>query len=355
MAIISSILSFIRFADTYGITLPAFEKHETAFQFSVTGRAVADKIFVKIKEESTGTLFGFSTPVEATAVETDGSNWKTGHVILPAEDITFEEGSCFRYVLVDNADTELAETNLFKVVDEGKYTSLITYRCKHSGFGFYYEECNEDLVNKVRLPFYLNNPVFPKKRTVYKKSDGSSLLLSATMEKDYQLTTDHMTELFHECLSAALIHDTVIIANTNIREQVVKVIEAEDYTPEWNTEYELSFGPAKGRVKVASFGYSNSNCDESDCCVAVAIDDPVAPPNGTAMEPYSYSFDVAGSAPFTIEMITPVTGFTVAASGNTITIEGTASGEVTIDFDFKVKNCSGTQEITINTSINFLA
>lgn len=184
--------------------------------------------------------------------------WHQGHVALSGLPLDAAY-PCFTYALLDDATNALlGYSNLFKVWDSEVYTSQVAYLCKEDAFGFVYDSALR--TNRVRLPFYLTQPQWPKKREVYRKSNGKSQLLSATMEKEYSIVTEQMPEVFHECMSAMLIHDTVTIENRNIREGTVEVVEAENYTPEWNTDQNILFATAKGKIKVASYGYSNSNC-----------------------------------------------------------------------------------------------
>jgi hypothetical protein len=180
------------------------------------------------------------------------SFWHQGYVAISGEPVT--QNACFTYALLNADDTVLGYSNEFMPVDEEAFTSVLTYQSDESNFEFVYD----DSPNIIRLPFYLKQPQFPKVRTVDRKSQGAKKLLAALVEKEYLIDTEQMPEVFHECLAIALSHDSVVIRNVNIREITVEVIETENYAPDWDGD--VQFTKAKGKVKVAAFGYSNSNC-----------------------------------------------------------------------------------------------
>jgi hypothetical protein len=178
--------------------------------------------------------------------------WHQGYVSVTG--VALASTDCFTYALLNADDTVLAYSNQFMPVDEEAFTSLLTYGSEESNFEFVYG----DVSNIIRIPICLKQPQFPKVRTVDRKSQGTKKLLSALVEKEYLIETEQMPEVFHECLAIALSHDSVVIRNVNIREITVEVIETENYAPDWDGD--VQFTKAKGKVKVAAFGYSNSNC-----------------------------------------------------------------------------------------------
>jgi hypothetical protein len=270
--------------------------------------------------------------------------WGQGSVEAPENNIEMETGQCFRYCLLNADSTIIGCSNLFKVIDEDCFTSLLKYSCEENAFGFNYDGV---FVNKVRLPFYLSRPNHPKKRVVYMKSNGANKLLSALVEKEYQLDTEQMPEVFHEAMAIALSHDYVYIKNSNIREQEVEVLESTDYNVKWNEDYELAFAPAEGKVKVAKYSHTNSNCgpveDDIECSVptdvvASDISETAATISWTAAVPAPAFYDVA------IYKVTDdsfVTGASV--SGLSATFSDLVTGT---NYRAEVKsNCIGQQSI----------
>jgi hypothetical protein len=185
--------------------------------------------------------------------------WHQGHVAISGVAI---DQDCFTYALLHTDNSVLGYSNEFRLTDEEAFTSLCSYYCTEDGFEFYYPSSIRQ--NTVRLPFHLTQPQFPKSRVVDKKSDGSKRVLSSFVEKEYLIQTEQMPEVFHECMAIMLSHDNISIHNVNIREIDVDVVETDNYTPKWDTEdgseKQVPFGKASGKVKVANYGYTNSNC-----------------------------------------------------------------------------------------------
>lgn len=182
--------------------------------------------------------------------------WDKGYAVVSglAFDTT-DTPDCFTYCLLLPGDSVMGYTNKFKIVDEVAFTSLVTYSCDESAFDFIYDNSP----NIVRLPIFLLKPQFPKKREVYRKSDGTQKLLNSLVEKEYEVETEQMPEVFHEAMAIMLGHDNVVIECPNIRETSVQVIEADTYNPAWEGEGIL-FAKGKGKLKVATFSHANSNC-----------------------------------------------------------------------------------------------
>jgi hypothetical protein len=182
--------------------------------------------------------------------------WHQGYMHITGQDLTGTPKQ-FTYVLLDDASTVIGYSNLFTIVEEEEYSSLVAYSCNESGFGFTYPNC----INIVRLPFYLLRPNHQKKRTVNRQSNGVTKVLSALVEKEYEIATEQMPEVFHECMTVMLSHDNLIIDCPNVREKPVNVIESDSYAAQWENEEERQLvAKGKGKVKVSTFGYSNSNC-----------------------------------------------------------------------------------------------
>lgn len=193
-------------------------------------------------------------------LDTINTYWHQGFVTLTNADIV--EGECFSYALLNADDTVLGYSNAFKVEEEEAFTSVASYYGSEDAFNFYYPDSTKQ--NIIRLPIFLQLPQNPKTRNIDVKSDGTKKVLSSFVEKEYQVETEQMPEVFHECLAVMLSHDNISIHNVNIRELDVDVIESDNYSVTWETEdstgKQLPFGKGKGKIKIANFGYTNSNC-----------------------------------------------------------------------------------------------
>jgi hypothetical protein len=287
--------------------------------------------------------------------------WHQGYAVAPdyyilGYDPTFDTQKlkCFQYSLhIEATNIVLGLSNLFTVLETDCYYSKITYSCNENAFGFIYG----GLENSNWLPVYLSRPTHPQKRTVYVKSNGRQVLLSANVEKEYLLQTDHMTELFHECMAIAMSHDNIKFENGNIREKAVEVISSDNYTPDWNNEFELITCQGKTKIKVASFGETNSNCG-SDNCGATGV---CGAPTGLSIGSITSNSAIAswispGGLSQTAEIIlhradtpgTPVSGYPqiLAPGATNHTFTGLEDGTA---YQFSVRyHCGATQSAWIN-------
>jgi hypothetical protein len=111
--------------------------------------------------------------------------------------------------------------------------------------------------NRIRLPFQILKPQFPEDKTVYRKADGTTKVLSVTVKKQYQGETDYLPEKWHQRLTIALAHDTVNIEGDKYLGGVSK---NGDYTITWPDFLDYPTGKAAFAVDVTPFDASNSNC-----------------------------------------------------------------------------------------------
>lgn len=107
----------------------------------------------------------------------------------------------------------------------------------------------------------------------------------------------------------------------------------------------------EGTGIVVSFDISN-DCGEVSVsktidvttapCIAVAIVGTPVLPDGSIDTPYTYSFDVTGTAPFNLSAIVKPSWMTIAVNGTTIEFSGTPDVDGTsIPVSFTINNCSG--------------
>lgn len=189
---------------------------------------------------------------------------------------TIPVGQCFRFIIVQsNVDINLCAqssfrigcTNCFVRVADTCDTTLIRYINYENAFAFNYSYYGI-FANQVRLPFYLRNAQFPSTQKSYQKSDGSFIKLSERIDKEYELETDWMPEVWHEKLKIALAHDAVILYNENARTDLqplaMPVVNEEPYEIEWSDDIRLAEAKGRTRVKrsVPGVGYVNSNCQQ---------------------------------------------------------------------------------------------
>lgn len=111
--------------------------------------------------------------------------------------------------------------------------------------------------NRIRLPFMLGKAQFPSERNVFRKADGSTMLLSAIIRNTYEGQTDDLPEDWHRKLTIALHHDEVTIED---RRLLTDVIIAGDYSIDWKDFLNHPTAQAKFTVQVTPFDATNNNC-----------------------------------------------------------------------------------------------
>ena len=105
-------------------------------------------------------------------------------------------------------------------------------------------------------------------------------------------------------------------------------------------------------VGIASLVLHYQPCNETEFisveenlpCTPVTIEGSPALPNATVGVPYSYSFEVAGTAPFELGSVVKPSWMTISISGTTVSFTGTpAEGDINTDIPvgFDIQNCSG--------------
>ncbi len=192
--------------------------------------------------------------------------WGAGHFAAPDSLISphFKPGDCFSYTVSNEAGVILGTSNRFRVLISDKYTSNLEYSNNENAFEFFYDGI---ATNKVRLPFFCNRPTWPSKKSVYQFSNGRRKLLSASLDEQYELQTDFFSKEMHRYFAVVMMHDNVTIDCSHMIETPAQVIDKGDYQPSWNDDATVIKAQGKTVVTVASFGYSNSNCEkrETEC------------------------------------------------------------------------------------------
>lgn len=123
---------------------------------------------------------------------------------------------------------------------------------------------------------------------MYIKSNGEHKLLSAFIEEQYTLKTEHMPAKLHRFLKMALAHDQVIIDCPHLEETPVEVINTDSYQPAWDDEVEIDSAQGTCIVTVATFGYRNDNCETEDSGCTPPIVSLGANTNTTQVFNFSY-------------------------------------------------------------------
>ena len=186
---------------------------------------------------------------------------------------------CFRFIIVQThtdisgnavSSYRIGCTNCFVRISDPCDTGIVQYRGYENQFDFTYDDPNDTSFfwNRIRLPFYLRYPQFTSKEKGYRRSDGTYLKLSERIQKEYDLVTDYMPEVWHEKFKVALSHDEIIMDNPNITTDrlqlsTMSVYCEEPYEIQWDEGMRLAEAPAKTKIiRNADVAYLNSNCNE---------------------------------------------------------------------------------------------
>jgi hypothetical protein len=185
----------------------------------------------------------------------------TGHDL----DTLMADGECF--YLTATVDGDVYTSNCFTFTADRCFTTRIKYRCNEDAFGFTYfiddgsgGNILDGYYNEVRLFFYLRHPELKASESVYRKSTGDYVKLSAIMENIWEGLVDFGNKDFHRRLFVALGHDDFQISpNESAFAQFMKDGE---YAIKWEKSggFVLDSAPATFTVKESPFHNFNSNC-----------------------------------------------------------------------------------------------
>jgi hypothetical protein len=126
--------------------------------------------------------------------------------------------------------------------------------------------------NRIRLPFYVTRPQYPREANVFRRADGSTKVQSVIIRKVFEGETDNLPKEIHERLIIALSHDDVTIEGRYLSTGVS--LEGNDYDIEWTKFLDFPLAKAAFKVQVTPFNYSNDNCQTcEELSQVVCVDD----------------------------------------------------------------------------------
>ena len=181
-------------------------------------------------------------------------------------------GQCFQLALraLFNTTTIRVASNCFRVDYGNFYTSLLHYRGNEDEAGFNY--CiSPTVINKVRLPLYTSKILYTEDQNVYRQSTGALTIIKAEIGKAYEVVTDYMPEWVHDCLQAALLHDTKTIISAKYAGNFHKSGNYELEHPKF-MDYPLI--PAKFKIDASPMLLKNNI--SGDCTPSVLLSGPSA-------------------------------------------------------------------------------
>jgi hypothetical protein len=124
--------------------------------------------------------------------------------------------------------------------------------------------------NRVRIPFYLTRPQYPREANVFRRADGSTKVQSVIIRKVFEGETDNLPKEIHERFIIALSHDDVTIEGKYLSTGVS--LEG-DYDIDWNKFLSYPLAKAAFKVQVTPFNYSNDNCQTCEEASQVICED----------------------------------------------------------------------------------
>lgn len=176
--------------------------------------------------------------------------------------ITFTTGlTVAQYTPTVNEQYEiLACSNCLYYVADTCFTLAVKYRNNEDAFGFTYSEAT--FYNEVRLPFYIDKPQTKAVENVFRYSDSTLKVLSATFEKEYEGHVGYLDEAMHTAFAIALKHDYLAFRK-GVETEYKTYLQEGAYEVDWLNKpgTNINVAPAKCKVKLYPFLNVNSNCE----------------------------------------------------------------------------------------------
>lgn len=145
--------------------------------------------------------------------------------------------------------------------------------------------------NRVRLPLTIDKPQFGGTKQLYTKANGDTVLLSSTLKKTYQGSTDWMPEKWLEALFIGLNHSHVAIEGEKYMGGVA--LDGDTYQIDWDEIFHTPAAGVKFQVLVTPYDESNPNCLTcSEAGQLQAVDDTMPDP---LEENTTYEIDVVAN------------------------------------------------------------
>ncbi len=272
MQIVSSKFSFVDFNDPPQscneevMNIPAVNDFAIKFQFIVLDATGGIDLWVV---PFVGGVAITDAKIEATVICGVLAK-KFYHASVPAVDLApyVAMYNCFQYAVYDGDPTDgdselLALRNPFEAVPASCWLSKMAYWCKENYADFFYSDTV--LTNTVWLYMHLRSPTNPTKEVRYIESSGRRRLLSSTLDEDYELKTEALTQWLHRKIECALVHDYTMFTNSNVGIVEEVLSKNANYTKDWPDDVPgINIAPAKCRL-IKNLTYTNSNCGETDC------------------------------------------------------------------------------------------
>jgi hypothetical protein len=185
-------------------------------------------------------------------------------------------GACFNYGVFEfnpsfNPGSLISpSSNPFKRMAPGCFLSFVEYWSERNSFDFNYG-CESH--NTVWLPVYLTDPTNPTNESVYIESSGRRRVLAASIDEEYVLKTDHLTQWLHRKIEGMLQHDFKLFTNSYFGLVAESLTKSGPYNKAWNKEAIFTPTATAESKLIKNLSYFNSGCcvTDLDCCPPVEI------------------------------------------------------------------------------------
>lgn len=142
---------------------------------------------------------------------------------------------CDVYVKVYNVIyTEGYTSSIIKRVSDDDELANVVYYCENDEFGFPFKTANGSVSSL--FPMWLGKPQYNQNDKIYTKSTGENVVLFSEITKEYDVSTDYVSERMHEIMLIALSCDTLSINGERVTKSDKYEVDWDNYTLDENGE-----------------------------------------------------------------------------------------------------------------------
>lgn len=194
------------------------------------------------------------------------------HASIPAVDMDAYVGinECFNYAVYEvdpvfDPGSLINTSNSFIRAAPSCFLTFVEYWCTKNAFDFNYG-CEGH--NTVWLPMYLADPANPTNESVYIESSGYRRVLSGSLDEEYILKTDHLTQWLHRKIEGMLQHDFKLFTNSYYGLLAESLTKSGPYNKDWTKDRALIPTATAESKLIKNLSYFDSSCcqDELECC-----------------------------------------------------------------------------------------
>lgn len=176
---------------------------------------------------------------------------------------------CFTYGIYSKdpqgfPSSHIAFSNHFCNSEPSCYLTYVDYFADKNIFDFDYS-C--DVHNTAWLPMYFMAPNNPTTETIYQESSGKRRVRSSSMDEEYVLKTDYVTQWLHRKIEAMLQHGDKFFTNTFYEITADNLTKKDQYAKDWNNELPVAVATGKTKLIKNLTSFNGSCCLEfGPCC-----------------------------------------------------------------------------------------